>query len=51
MPKYLKLLMKNLLTLSLPQVTNLRQNFSLQYQYNIKQAGDENRGECQPWDY
>ena len=28
-----------------------RQNFSLQYQYNIKQAGDENREECQPWDY
>ena len=24
-----------------------RQNFSLQYQYNIKQAGDENREEYQ----
>ena len=28
-----------------------RQNFSLQYQYNIKQAGDENREEYQLWDY
>ena len=27
-----------------------RQNFSLQYQYNIKQAGDENREEYQSWD-
>ena len=24
-------------------------NFSLQYQYNIKQAGDENREEYQLW--
>ena len=37
------------LTLSLLQVT--RQNFSLQYQYNIKQVGDENREEYQSWDY
>ena len=28
-----------------------RQNFSLQYQYSIKQAGDENREEYQLWDY
>ena len=28
-----------------------RQNFSLQYEYNIKQAGDENREEYQSWDY
>ena len=28
-----------------------RQNFSLQHQYNIKQAGDENREEYQSWDY
>ena len=28
-----------------------RQNFSLQYQYNIKQAGDENREEYQLCDY
>ena len=28
-----------------------RQNFSFQYEYNIKQAGDENREECQSWDY
>ena len=28
-----------------------RQNFSLQCQYNIKQAGDENREEYQLWDY
>ena len=27
------------------------QNFSLQYQNNIKQAGDENREEYQLWDY
>ena len=28
-----------------------RQNFSLQYQYNIKQAGDENRDKYQSWGY
>ena len=28
-----------------------RQNFSLQYQYNVKQAGDKNREEYQLWDY
>ena len=27
------------------------QNFSLQYQYNIKQAGDKNREEYQSWDH
>ena len=25
-------------------------NFSLQYQYNIKQAGDENKEKYQLWD-
>ena len=28
-----------------------RQSFSLQYHYNIKQVGDENREEYQLWDY
>ena len=28
-----------------------RQNFSLQYQYNIKQVGGKNREEYQLWDY
>ena len=28
-----------------------REKFSLQYQYNIKQVGDENREEYKLWDY
>ena len=32
-------------------LTSDHDNFSLQYQYNIKQIGDENREEYQLWDY
>ena len=45
--KNFKFKFKLTLTLSLPQV--IIQNFSLQYQYNIKQVNDENR-EYQLWD-
>ena len=37
--------------LSVNTFTSTSDHFSLQYQYNIKQVGDENREEYQLWDY